>query len=74
MRETDNVEGRAVSTPSTYSPGTSEPGQRGIHAEINGVGAAQDAGLTPTAVAPSRPACPDCIRTLTELDVEIIDP
>ena len=49
-------------------------GQRGVHAEINGVNAARNMGLTPTGVAPSRPACTGCIRALDDLGVPIIGP
>ncbi len=49
-------------------------GQRGVHAEINGVNAARNMGLTPTGVAPSRPACTGCIQALDDLGVPIIGP
>jgi hypothetical protein len=49
-------------------------GKRGVHAEINGVNAARDAGLTPTGVAPSRPACSACTKTLHEMQIPIISP
>jgi RHS repeat-associated protein len=49
-------------------------GQRGVHAEVNGVNAARDMGLTPTGVAPSRPACPGCTQAMGDLGVPIIRP
>jgi len=49
-------------------------GQRGVHAEVNGVNAARDMGLTPTGVAPSRPACPGCTQAMSDLGVPIIGP
>lgn len=51
-----------------------EVGQRGVHAEINGVNAARGAGLTPKGVAPSRPACPACEKALNEMGVPILGP
>jgi hypothetical protein len=49
-------------------------GQRGVHAEVNGVNAAREMGLNPTGVAPSRPACPGCTQAMDELGIPIIGP
>jgi RHS repeat-associated protein len=49
-------------------------GQRGAHAEVNAVNAARSQGLTPTAVAPSRPACPGCQREMERQGISIIGP
>ena len=49
-------------------------GARGVHAEVNGVRAAREMGLTPTGVAPSRPACDGCTRAMEEIGVPIIGP
>jgi RHS repeat-associated protein len=49
-------------------------GQRGVHAEWNGVNAARTRGLTPTTVSPSRPACPSCRPGLESEGIRVIDP
>jgi hypothetical protein len=49
-------------------------GKPRTHAEINGVNAARDMGLTPTGVAPSRPPCSSCVETLNELNIPIYGP
>lgn len=50
-------------------------GQAGTHAEINGINAARQLGLTPIAVAPSRSACwAICRPTLSGQGIGIIDP
>ena len=49
-------------------------GQRGTHAEVNAVNAAEAQGLTPTSVAPSRPACANCQQTLAERGIPIQNP
>jgi hypothetical protein len=46
-------------------------GVQGVHAEINGVNAARQAGLTPTSVAPSRPPCPECARTMQQQGIKL---
>jgi hypothetical protein len=40
------------------------------HAEVTGVNAARDMGLTPTGTAASRPICANCSRTLAEEGVD----
>lgn len=49
-------------------------GKPGTHAEVNGVRAAKEMGLTPTGVAPSRPACAGCQRAMEEEGVSILGP
>ena len=43
------------------------------HAEVNGVNAARDMGLTPTSVSPSRTACPRCQEAMKKLEIPIKD-
>jgi RHS repeat-associated protein len=49
-------------------------GRRGVHAEINGLDAANGARLTPTGVAPSRPACAECALMLEKLGIPLLGP
>lgn len=44
------------------------------HAEVTGVNAARQMGLTPTGTAASRPICPSCARTLGERGVDPLSP
>ncbi len=48
-------------------------GERGVHAEINAVNGAREAGLTPTSVSPSRPACAGCQKAMEEEGIPIVD-
>ena len=48
-------------------------GARGVHAEVNAVNGAKKAGLTPTSVSPSRPACAGCQEVMKKLDIPIKD-
>lgn len=49
-------------------------GVNGVHAEINGVNAAKQMGLTPTGVAASRPICPSCAAQLEQHGVPPLSP
>jgi hypothetical protein len=49
-------------------------GESGVHAEINGVNAAKEAGLTPSGTAASRPICPDCAAKLKAQGVAPLSP
>ncbi|CAN5303512.1 hypothetical protein BH10PSE7_BH10PSE7_39530 [soil metagenome] len=49
-------------------------GQPGTHAEINGMNAAREMGLSPLSVSPSRTACPGCASTLTGEGIQINNP
>jgi len=42
------------------------------HAEVTGVNAAKQMGLTPTGVAASRDICPPCAQFLRNLKIEIL--
>ena len=44
------------------------------HAEVTGVNAAREMGLTPTGVAASRPVCPSCAAFLRQAGVRILSP
>jgi hypothetical protein len=44
------------------------------HAEVTGINAAKQAGLTPTATAASRPICPPCAQALKEQGVTPASP
>lgn len=49
-------------------------GVRGTHAEVNGVNAAVQSGLTPTGTAASRPICPECAEVLQREGVALLSP
>jgi RHS repeat-associated protein len=44
-------------------------GAAGTHAEVNGINAARNMGLTPTGTAASRPICPSCAKVLNQQGV-----
>jgi len=44
------------------------------HAEVTGVNAAKQVGLTPTGVAASRPICADCAGFLKSLGLDALSP
>jgi hypothetical protein len=44
------------------------------HAEITGVEATKNMGLTPTGTAASRPICANCASTLSEEGIELLSP
>jgi hypothetical protein len=44
------------------------------HAEPTGVAAAEEAGLTPTGTAASRPICEECAAGLREKGIEPLSP
>ena len=44
------------------------------HAEVTGINAAKQAGLTPTATAASRPICPTCAKTMQQQSVQPASP
>jgi RHS repeat-associated protein len=53
--------------------GEGEVGAQGAgHAEVTGVNAAQQMGLTPTGVAASRGICPSCAQFLEDLGIEAL--
>lgn len=49
-------------------------GVSGVHAEINGINAAKDMGLTPTGVAASRPICSGCASQIERQGVTPLSP
>lgn len=49
-------------------------GVAGVHAEVNGINAARDMGLTPTGSAASRPICPSCAQQLEQQGVKPLSP
>lgn len=49
-------------------------GANGVHAEINGINAAKDMGLTPTGVAASRPICASCAAQIEQHGVAPLSP
>lgn len=44
------------------------------HAEVTGVNAARQMGLTPTGTAASRPICSGCSGALNEQKIELLSP
>jgi RHS repeat-associated protein len=44
------------------------------HAEITGINAAKDMGLTPTGTAASRPICPSCATNMSEQGIQPLSP
>ncbi len=44
------------------------------HAEVTGVNATRDMGLTPTGTAASRPICSSCASTLSEQGIDLLSP
>jgi RHS repeat-associated protein len=49
-------------------------GVNGVHAEVNGINAAREMGLTPTGVAASRPICSSCAAQLEQQGVAPLSP
>lgn len=49
-------------------------GVSGTHAEVNGISAAKEMGLTPTGAAASRPICPSCAQHLEQQGVKPLSP
>lgn len=49
-------------------------GANKVHAEINGINAAKNMGLTPTGVAASRPICASCASQIEQHGVEPLSP
>lgn len=49
-------------------------GVKGAHAEVNGINAAKEMGLTPTGTAASRPICPSCAQTMQASGVDPLSP
>lgn len=49
-------------------------GASGVHAEINGINAAESMGLTPTGTAASRPICPSCAAAMETRGVAPLSP
>jgi len=49
-------------------------GVAGVHAEVNGINAAKDMGLTPTGAAASRPICSSCAQQLEQQGVKPLSP
>lgn len=46
----------------------------GTHAEVNGINAAKEMGLTPTGTAASRPICSSCAQTLQQQGITPLSP
>lgn len=49
-------------------------GVAGTHAEVNGINAAREMGLTPTGTAASRPICPSCAQAMEQQGVKPLSP
>jgi len=49
-------------------------GVAGTHAEVNGINAAREMGLTPTGSAASRPICPSCAQAMEQEGVKPLSP
>jgi RHS repeat-associated protein len=49
-------------------------GVAGTHAEVNGINAAREMGLTPTGTAASRPICSSCAQSLEQTGVVPLSP
>ena len=49
-------------------------GASGTHAEVNGVNAARQMGMTPTGTAASRPICPSCAQHMEQQGVKPLSP
>lgn len=63
--------GLRAATRAALRPGeVAGQGTAGTHAEINGINAAKNTGLTPTGTAASRPICPDCAKGITSEGVK----